>query len=238
MGQKQVSNEQLYDIMVDIHRDLPRSQRIRYEVEDNLPPKPAPRESTLIGTLFTIVLTITLVVLVIAILPQAWQAIGWFLHPSVPATTTTALPTANITPWPTQPASTGGAYIAATPAPSDPPACVPAAGGVDLHVGSDGASATIGNGQACPEPQTLAVDNAPAVDYGANRDATGAWVGPTDQPIPTLAPPQATAFVAQFKPATSNNAFVGYLAGRAPPTPWPTAPGPQPGDAGWVESFH
>lgn len=233
---KQVSNEQLYDLMEDIYEQLPRAQR-RYAVEDHQPAKAAPRESNVVSTLFVIVL----VILIVALAPYAVQTLG-LVRPASAPTTTTALPTASITPWPTQPASTGGAYVAATPvpaqqtAPSAPPACVPAAGGVDLHVGSDGASATIGNGQVCPE--TLVVDNAPAPDYGPNRDATGAWVGPTDQPIPTLAPPQATAFVAQFKPAAPNNAFVGYLAGRAPPTPWPTAPGPQPGDPDFASSFH
>lgn len=217
----------------------------RYADEDYGPrrrqPEPAPRRGGVLGAVFVFILTIALVVFIVAILPDAWRAYTWLAHPASSATTT-ALPTANMTPFPTQPVTQPGALVATPvparqPAPTDAPACVPVAGGVDLHVGSDGASATIGNGQTCPEQQDMAVENAPAPDYGPNRDATGAWVGPTDAPVPTLAPTQATAFVAQFKPATNNNAFVGYLPGRAPPTPWPTASGVQPGDPGFAESF-
>lgn len=221
----------------DYDDDPPRR---RYADEDVGPRRrqPEQRKPNVIATLVNIGLLILIVLGIIAYLPYVLA----FLKPAIaPATTTTALPTANMTPWPTQPATQPGAIIVvATPtrAPTDAPACVPVAGGVDLHVGSDGATIGVGNGQACPEQQDMAVENAPVPDYGANRDTTGAWVGPTDAPVPTLAPTQAAAFAAQFKPATPNNAFVGYLPGRAPPTPWPTAEGPRPGDADFASSFH
>lgn len=69
----------------------------------------------------------------------------------------------------------------------------------------------------------------------------GASYGTPEPEQPAPPAPGEPGFVESFQPAPDNGAFVGCLAiscnPGAVPTPWPASSGPQPGDAGFVDSF-
>jgi hypothetical protein len=199
-----------------------------YDDDGNTPPR---------SNLFsTIVIIVAIAVGVLFGIRNADAIVSWLTIPARPQAIQ-AYPTAYVVPprpytapQPQQPVYVPQAapqpapqvvapVVEPAPVPTDPPPVViveqappaPEQSGVNIHVGSDGASVSVSNAQPTPQP--------------------------THDPQPGEA-----GFRESFKPAPSNNAFVGCLPGRscdpsAKPTPWPTAEGPQPGEPGFRESF-
>jgi hypothetical protein len=113
-----------------------------------------------------------------------------------------------------------------------------------LYIPAPAAAPVVITVVALPPPTaTPCIDTFYNAQSGRNECAGlgGGGGGPYGTPEPEPPAPGQPGFVESFRPAPDNGAFIGCLAVScnpgAAPTPWPTSGLPQPGGAGFADSF-